>query len=31
MFINDTMAEEKAAELRQKVAPVVWGDERRAG
>lgn len=24
MFINDTLAEEKAAELRQHVAPVVW-------
>jgi hypothetical protein len=25
MFINDTPAEEKAAELRSKVEPVVWG------
>jgi UDPglucose--hexose-1-phosphate uridylyltransferase len=25
MFINDTLAEEKAAELRGKVLPVVWG------
>jgi UDPglucose--hexose-1-phosphate uridylyltransferase len=24
MFINDTLAEEKAAELRGHVAPVVW-------
>jgi hypothetical protein len=24
MFINDTLAEEKAAELRSHVAPVVW-------
>jgi UDPglucose--hexose-1-phosphate uridylyltransferase len=24
MFINDTLAEEKAAELRSRVAPVVW-------
>jgi UDPglucose--hexose-1-phosphate uridylyltransferase len=27
MFINDTLAEEKAAELRRHVAPVVWGGE----
>jgi UDPglucose--hexose-1-phosphate uridylyltransferase len=27
MFINDTLAEEKAAELRSKVLPVVWGGE----
>jgi UDPglucose--hexose-1-phosphate uridylyltransferase len=27
MFINDTLAEEKAAELRAKVLPVVWGGE----
>ena len=26
MFINDTLAEEKAAELRSKVLPVVWGE-----
>jgi len=26
MFINDTLAEEKAAELREKVSPVVWGE-----
>lgn len=26
LFINDTLAEEKAAELRSKVAPVVWGN-----
>jgi UDPglucose--hexose-1-phosphate uridylyltransferase len=26
MFINDTLAEEKAAELRSKVEPVVWGE-----
>lgn len=26
MFINDTLAEEKAAELRSHVAPVVWGE-----
>lgn len=25
MFINDTLAEEKAAELRARIAPVVWG------
>jgi UDPglucose--hexose-1-phosphate uridylyltransferase len=25
MFINDTLAEEKAAELRSKVEPVKWG------
>lgn len=25
-FLNDTLAEEKAAELRSKVTPVVWGD-----
>ncbi|HEX8722828.1 MAG TPA: galactose-1-phosphate uridylyltransferase [Pyrinomonadaceae bacterium] len=25
LFINDTLAEEKAAELRSKVEPVVWG------
>jgi hypothetical protein len=24
MFINDTLAEEKAAELRSHVVPVVW-------
>jgi hypothetical protein len=24
MFINDTLAEDKAAELRAHVAPVVW-------
>lgn len=24
MFINDTLAEDKAAELRAKVVPVVW-------
>jgi hypothetical protein len=24
MFINDTLAEEKAAELRARVVPVVW-------
>jgi len=28
MFINDTLAEEKAAELRGKVLPVVWGGGR---
>ncbi|MGH9943350.1 MAG: galactose-1-phosphate uridylyltransferase [Pyrinomonadaceae bacterium] len=28
MFINDTLAEEKAAELRAKVEPVAWGGER---
>ncbi|MCA1850190.1 MAG: galactose-1-phosphate uridylyltransferase [Acidobacteria bacterium] len=28
MFINDTLAEEKAAELRSRVAPVVWGGEK---
>jgi UDPglucose--hexose-1-phosphate uridylyltransferase len=27
MFINDTLAEEKAAELRGKVSPVVWAGE----
>ena len=27
MFINDTLAEEKAAELRSHVTPVVWGEE----
>lgn len=27
MFINDTLAEEKAAELRSKVLPVVWGEK----
>jgi UDPglucose--hexose-1-phosphate uridylyltransferase len=26
LFINDTLAEEKAAELRSKVEPVVWGE-----
>jgi UDPglucose--hexose-1-phosphate uridylyltransferase len=30
MFINDTLAEEKAAELRRKITPVVWGSERGA-
>jgi UDPglucose--hexose-1-phosphate uridylyltransferase len=29
MFINDTLAEEKAAELKAKVAPVVWGEKGR--
>jgi UDPglucose--hexose-1-phosphate uridylyltransferase len=28
MFINDTLAEEKAAELRRHVAPVLWADEK---
>ena len=28
MFINDTLAEEKAGELRARVAPVVWGGEK---
>ena len=27
MFINDTLAEEKAAELRELVTPVVWGEK----
>jgi UDPglucose--hexose-1-phosphate uridylyltransferase len=27
VFINDTLAEEKAAELRQRITPVVWGGE----
>jgi UDPglucose--hexose-1-phosphate uridylyltransferase len=27
MFINDTLAEEKAAELRSHVTPVVWGEK----
>jgi UDPglucose--hexose-1-phosphate uridylyltransferase len=27
MFINDTLAEEKAAELRERVTPVAWGVE----
>ena len=27
MFINDTLAEEKAAELRAHVTPIVWGEE----
>jgi hypothetical protein len=32
MFINDTLAEEKAAELRERVEQVVWNDEKgRAG
>jgi UDPglucose--hexose-1-phosphate uridylyltransferase len=25
VFLNDTLAEDKAAELRSKVSPVVWG------
>jgi len=28
MFINDTLAEEKAAELRSHVTPVAWGGEK---
>lgn len=28
MFINDTLAEEKAAELRERVAPVTWASEK---
>jgi UDPglucose--hexose-1-phosphate uridylyltransferase len=28
MFINDTLAEEKAAELRERVTPVTWGGEK---
>jgi UDPglucose--hexose-1-phosphate uridylyltransferase len=31
MFINDTLAEVKAAELRDRVEPVVWQNERAAG
>jgi len=27
IFINDTLAEEKAAELRAHVTPIVWGEE----
>jgi UDPglucose--hexose-1-phosphate uridylyltransferase len=27
MFINDTLAEEKAAELREKIGPVVWAQK----
>jgi UDPglucose--hexose-1-phosphate uridylyltransferase len=30
LFINDTLAEEKAEELRQRVLPVVWGEGRGA-
>jgi UDPglucose--hexose-1-phosphate uridylyltransferase len=29
LFINDTLAEEKAAELRRHITPVVWQDQRR--
>jgi UDPglucose--hexose-1-phosphate uridylyltransferase len=25
MFINDTLAEERAAKLRERVTPVAWG------
>jgi hypothetical protein len=28
LFINDTLAEEKAAELRERVTPVAWGGEK---
>lgn len=28
MFINDTLAEEKAAELRERITPVAWGGEK---
>jgi len=28
LFINDTLAEEKAVELRERVTPVVWGGEK---
>jgi UDPglucose--hexose-1-phosphate uridylyltransferase len=31
MFINDTLAEEKAAELRERVTPVVWKSEKGSG
>ena len=31
MYINDTLAEEKAAELRERVEPVVWQTKRAAG
>lgn len=30
MFINDTLAEEKAAELRTHIAPVVWRAKKEA-
>jgi UDPglucose--hexose-1-phosphate uridylyltransferase len=31
MYINDTLAEEKAAELRERVEPVVWQSKRAGG
>jgi UDPglucose--hexose-1-phosphate uridylyltransferase len=31
VFINDTLAEEKAAELRRHIAPVEWSEGRREG